>query len=64
LISIFGASKGWSSKVLELLFFGWALKGEEATTISLKVLSRMALLDDDEGDIKGGDRDEEDEDEY
>lgn len=49
---------------MELLFFGWALKGEEATTISLKVLSRMVLLDDDENDIKGGDGDEEDEDEH
>ncbi len=64
MISRFGDSKGWSSKVLELLFFGWALKGEEATTISLKVLSRMVLLDDDESDIKGGDGDEEDEDEH
>jgi len=43
MISIFGALKGWSSKILELLFFGWALKGEKATTISLKVLSRMVL---------------------
>jgi len=64
LISIVGDSKGWSSKVLELLFFGWALKGEEVTTISLKVLSRMVLLDDDESDIRGGDGDEEDEDEH
>jgi hypothetical protein len=63
LISKFGVLKVWTSKVLELLFFGWALKGEDGITISLRVLSRTVLLNDDQGDIRGGNGDEEHEDE-